>query len=91
MFFAYTLVEPKRMARAVLICSCVMCVCLCVCGAVTCAALLLFSSRSSCCSCACAETHAIRNALTKHQQGLTTLKAQKKAAYFPTRKYAIKA
>merc|ERR1739841_484266 len=37
------------------------------------------------------QTHAIRNRPTKHQQGLKTTKAQKKAAYFPVRKYAIKA
>merc|ERR1711898_74706 len=37
------------------------------------------------------QTHALRNALTKHQKGLKTLKEQKKAAYFPIRKYAIKA
>lgn len=37
------------------------------------------------------KTKAIRQALTKHQQGLKTLKAQKKANYYPIRKYAIKA
>lgn len=37
------------------------------------------------------QTHALRNALTKHQKELKTTKATKKAAYFPVRKYAIKA
>jgi large subunit ribosomal protein L35e len=37
------------------------------------------------------KTHAIRKGLSTHQKGLKTLKATKKAAYFPTRKYAIKA
>merc|ERR1711966_189515 len=37
------------------------------------------------------QTHALRNALTKHQKGLKTVKAAKKANYFPVRKYAIKA
>merc|ERR1711935_931150 len=37
------------------------------------------------------QTHAIRNALTQFQKAKVTTRAAKKAAYFPTRKYAIKA
>jgi large subunit ribosomal protein L35e len=37
------------------------------------------------------KTHALRNALTKRQQTLKTAKAAKKEAYYPTRKFAIKA
>lgn len=37
------------------------------------------------------KTRAIRRALSKHDAGLVTVKAAKKAAYFPTRKYALKA
>mmetsp|Transcript_19116 Transcript_19116/g.19132 ORF Transcript_19116/g.19132 Transcript_19116/m.19132 type:complete len:125 (+) Transcript_19116:10-384(+) len=35
------------------------------------------------------KTRALRRALTTHQKGLKTLKEQKKAAYFPDRKYAL--
>jgi large subunit ribosomal protein L35e len=37
------------------------------------------------------KTRAIRRALTKEQAALKTEKAAKKAAYFPQRRYAIKA
>ena len=35
------------------------------------------------------KTRALRRALTTHQKGLKTIKAQKKEAYFPIRKYAL--
>jgi|Transcript_12668 large subunit ribosomal protein L35e len=37
------------------------------------------------------KTRAIRRALSKHDAGLKTVKVAKKAAYFPMRKYALKA
>jgi len=37
------------------------------------------------------KTRAIRRRLTPEQLALTTLKAKKKAAYFPARRYALKA
>jgi large subunit ribosomal protein L35e len=37
------------------------------------------------------KTRAIRRQLTKHEKGLKTLKQQKKEAYFPKRRFALKA
>lgn len=37
------------------------------------------------------KTRAIRRALTHHEKSIKTLKQQKKDAYFPLRKYALKA
>lgn len=37
------------------------------------------------------KTRAIRRALTPHEKSIKTLRQQKKEAYYPKRKYAIKA
>merc|ERR1712023_425247 len=37
------------------------------------------------------KTRAIRRRLTKHEKGLKTKRASKRATYFPLRKYAVKA
>lgn len=37
------------------------------------------------------KTRAMRRALTKHEKSIKTVKQQKKEAYFPKRRYALKA
>jgi large subunit ribosomal protein L35e len=37
------------------------------------------------------KTRALRRVLTAHEKGLKTLKQQKKEAYFPKRRFALKA